>query len=262
MYYEHGLGETTIVLCHPVTAGLAVFQPLLERLCQDFRIVMCAPRGTGKSDPLPGPYYTADFAEDLRAVVESASDRPVVEVGHSRGATVGTHFTTSYPHLVDKLVLAGLAPAGPSWVADHPEADLVDRAFAGRLAAALATDDWAEVTRVFMTQVSAGETGTRKLVDGAGAAWSQVPLPSLRNFFALDDPGRDVRALLPKIRVPTLVLHGEVDRVSPLEMARRTVERIPGAQFQVLAGRSLAMLATPTAEFAELVRRFVRTGEV
>jgi class 3 adenylate cyclase/pimeloyl-ACP methyl ester carboxylesterase len=262
VYYEHGLGETTLVFCHPVTAGLAVFQPLLERLCQDFRIVIWAPRGTGKSAPLPGPYYTSDFAEDLRAVVETASDRPVVVVGHSRGATVATHFTTSYPHLVDKLVLAGLAPAGPSWVVNHPEADLVDRAFAGRLAAALAADDWEEVTRVFITQVSAGETGTRKLVEGAIAAWRQVPLPSLRNFFALDDPGRDVRALLPKIRVPTLVLHGEVDRVSPLEMARRTAERIPGAQFQVLAGRSHAMLGTATAEFAELVRRFVRTGEV
>lgn len=76
----------------------------------------------------------------------------------------------------------------------------------------------------------------------------------------LDDPGNDVRALLPALRVPTLVLHGEADRLNPVEMGRWTAEQIPGAQFHALKGRSHMALATATAEFAEVVRRFIRTG--
>ena len=66
--------------------------------------------------------------------------------------------------------------------------------------------------------------------------------------------------LLPALQVPTLVVHGEVDRVNPVEAARWTAEQIPGSQFYALKGRSHMALATATAEFAELVRRFIRTG--
>jgi class 3 adenylate cyclase/pimeloyl-ACP methyl ester carboxylesterase len=260
VFFEHGLGEPTLVLCHPTIYGLATFQPLLERLCQDFRIVTWDPRGTGKSDPLPGPYYTTDFAEDLRAVVETASDRPVVLIGNSRGATVATHFATRYPHLVAKLVLCGLAPAGPAW--SGTDAHLLDKEFANRISAALAAADWPDVMRVFVAQAAAGEPGTQKLVEGGVKVWSQIPRASLRNFFTLDDPGCDVRALLPEIRMPTLVLHGAADRLCPVAMVRPVAERIPGAQFHALEGRCHMMLATATAEFAELVRRFIRTGRL
>jgi hypothetical protein len=43
-------------------------------------------------------------------------------------------------------------------------------------------------------------------------------------------------------------------------MVRPVAERIPGAQFHALEGRCHMMLATATAEFAELVRRFIRSG--
>jgi class 3 adenylate cyclase/pimeloyl-ACP methyl ester carboxylesterase len=261
VYYEHGVGEPTLVLCHPAVYGLATFQPLLEQLCQDFRIVTWDPRGTGKSDPLPGPYYTRDFLEDLRVVIEAIGNRPVVIVGNSRGSTVGVHFANSYPHLVEKLVLAGLTPAGPAWRRrDMPYAERLDKEFVGRLSAAIAADDWPTVVRSFLAQVCAGEPGCQKLIERGIQLWSQIPLPSLRNFFALDDPDRDVHTLLPALRVPTLVLHGEVDRLNPVEAARWTAEQIPGAQFYALKGRSHMILATATAEFAELVGRFVRTG--
>lgn len=80
------------------------------------------------------------------------------------------------------------------------------------------------------------------------------------NFFVLDDPGRDVRALLPALRVPTLVLHGEHDRNNPVEWGRWTADQISGAQFHVLKGRSHMFAATAAGEFAEVVRHFIRTG--
>jgi pimeloyl-ACP methyl ester carboxylesterase len=90
--------------------------------------------------------------------------------------------------------------------------------------------------------------------------WNQIPRDALRNFFKLEDPTRDVRALLPAIRVPTLVLHGEVDRVNPVEQGRWAAEQIPGAELHLLKGRCHAAPVTAPAEFAQVVRHFIRTG--
>jgi len=259
-YYEHGVGEPTLILCHPMTYGLAIFQPLLDQLCQDFRVVTWDPRGTGRSDPLPGSYYTTDFMQDLRAVVEAIGDRPVVVVGQSRGSTVGTHFATKYPHLVEKLVLAGMSVAGGFGRPDAPHADRADMDFYRRLRAAMDEEDWSTVVALFIKQVAAGEAGVQKIIEGATLYWSQIPLDSLRNFFKLDDPGRDVRSLLPALRVPTLVLHGGHDRVNPVEAARWAAEQIPGAQFHTLGGRSHMLVVTAVVEFAGVIRNFIRTG--
>jgi len=259
-YYEHGAGEPALVLCHPMTYGLATFQPLLEQLCQDFRVVTWDPRGTGRSDPLPGPYHVAEFGEDLRAVVEALSDRPVVVVGNSRGSTVGVHFAAKYPRLVEKLVLAGLNVAGGWGRPDAPHADRVDMEFYKRLRTAMEAEDWPTVLSLFIKQVAAGEVGTQKIIEGAIRTWSQISPDSLRNFFKLDDPGRDVRSLLPTLRMPTLVLHGEHDQINPVEAARWAAEQIPGAQFHILHGRSHMLVLTAVVEFASVVRTFIQTG--
>jgi class 3 adenylate cyclase/pimeloyl-ACP methyl ester carboxylesterase len=260
VYYEHGVGEPTLVLCHPMTYGLATFQPLLEQLCQEFRIVTWDPRGTGASDPLPGPYYTTDFVEDLHAVVQAIGNRRVVLVGNSRGATVAAHFAARYPDLVEKLVLAGFSPKGGWGRPDSPHADRWDMEFHRQVRTAAAAEDWSVLVPLFIAQVAAGEPGCQKLIEGATRFWSQIPPEVLKNFFKLDDPGRDVSALLPALRVPTLVMHGEQDRNTPVEVGHWTAERIPGAQFHGLKGRSHMMLATAPIEFAQVVRHFIRTG--
>ena len=71
-YYLHGAGEETLLFVNPVVYGLEVFQPIVERLCQEFRIVTIDPRGTGASDPLQRPYGLTGHAEDVRAVIEQA----------------------------------------------------------------------------------------------------------------------------------------------------------------------------------------------
>jgi pimeloyl-ACP methyl ester carboxylesterase len=258
VYYEHGVGEPTLVLCHPAVYGIATFQDLLEQLCQEFRIVTWDPRGTGMSDPLPGPYYITDFMKDLRDVIEAIGNRPVVVIGQSRGSSLAVHFTATYPHLVTNLILAGLSPGAGG--RDVPHADRLDMEYLGRLRSTMAAEDWPAIVRIFITQVCAGEPGCQKLVEGWIPAWTQLPLETLKNFLGLDDPGRDVRPLLPILRVPTLVLHGETDRIAPVEMGRWTAEQIPGAQFYALKGRCHAAPFTAPAEFAEVVRHFIRTG--
>jgi pimeloyl-ACP methyl ester carboxylesterase len=89
----------------------------------------------------------------------------------------------------------------------------------------------------------------------------EVPEEVAQNFLA-EDPGRELRPLLPTLRVPTLVLHGEEDGVSPLEHGRYLADHIPGAQFYVLKGRGHGLFITAAAELARVVHSFIRTGRV
>src|SRR5262249_14577552 len=75
------------------------------------------------------------------------------------------------------------------------------------------------------------------------------------NIFDVDD-------LLPRVRVPTLVLHCRGDAVQPFEEGRRLAAAIPGARFVELDGRNHIMLKNEPAwpRFLEEVRAFLRTA--
>ena len=70
-------------------------------------------------------------------------------------------------------------------------------------------------------------------------------------------PDTEIRPLLPTIRVPTLVLNGEVDRNVPVEAGRYLAEHISGARFHAFKGRGHSLLATAAAELAQVVRSFI-----
>ena len=106
-YYLHGAGEETLLFVNPVVYGLEVFQPIVERLCQEFRIVTIDPRGTGASDPLQRPYGLSQHAEDVRAVIEQAGIGAVTGVGISRGSNLLVRLAHTHPELVRRLVLIG-----------------------------------------------------------------------------------------------------------------------------------------------------------
>ena len=103
------------------------------------------------------------------------------------------------------------------------------------------------------------EPGSRKLLALTDQFSQTLPEAVFRNFFR-GEPARDVRPLLPGLRVPTLVLHGEEDRLVPVEAGRWIAGQIPGAQFYAFRGRGHALIQTATAEFAQVLRSFVRAG--
>jgi tetratricopeptide (TPR) repeat protein len=109
-YYLHGAGDETLLFVNPVVYGLEVFQPIVERLCQEFRIVTIDPRGTGSSDPSQRPYGLTQHALDVRAVIEQAGFGAVTGVGISRGSNLLVRLADAYPDLVRRLVLIGAPP--------------------------------------------------------------------------------------------------------------------------------------------------------
>jgi pimeloyl-ACP methyl ester carboxylesterase len=252
-YYLHGAGDETLLFVNPVVYGLEVFQPIVERLCQEFRIVTIDPRGTGASDPLQRPYGLTQHALDVRAVIEQAGVGAVTGVGISRGSNLLVRLADMHPDLVRRLVLVG-APTdiGTSGSpAQRPD-------YLNATAAFVANDDLAGLMRYHIARVFS-EPDVADLAASRLSRWLGMPRETVLSFYDRD-PEMDIRPLLASIRVPTLIAHGTEDRQVPFAAAEYLAAHIEGAELYAFEGYGHVPLFTATQEFCELLRRFVRTG--
>jgi class 3 adenylate cyclase/pimeloyl-ACP methyl ester carboxylesterase len=254
-YYLHGSGDETLLFVNPVVYGLEVFQPIVERLCQEFRIVTVDPRGTGASDPLQRPYGLSQHALDVRAVIEQAGVGAVTGVGISRGSNLLVRLADAHPDLVRRLVLIG-APTDLG-TRDSP-AQRPD--YLNATAAFLAKGDLEGLMRYHIARVFS-EPDVVDLAASRLLRWLEMPRETVLSFYDRD-PEMDIRPLLPAIRVPTLIAHGTEDRQVPFAAAEYLAAHIPGAQLYPFEGYGHVPLFTATQEFCEVLRRFVRTGGV
>jgi len=97
--------------------GWPPFQPVLDQLCQEFRIITIDMRGTGASDRLSRPYSLAEHVEDVRTVLEALGAGPFIGIGVSRGANLLVKLSVAYPQLLCKLMLVG---PSLSWIDQTP----------------------------------------------------------------------------------------------------------------------------------------------
>jgi pimeloyl-ACP methyl ester carboxylesterase len=175
-------------------------------------------------------------------------------------------FAVTYSHLVEKLILVG-TPLTRLGHPDHPgQVDPEWRQWRQELVAKILIEDYEQVRQIFIPR-ACSEPGSRNLIEGRLRAARETPREVTRNFFlpyrddpGFDDPGSDLRPLLPALRVPTLVLHGEEDRINPVAGGRYLADHIPGAQFYVFKGRGHNPINTAITEFTQVVRNFIRTG--
>ena len=254
-YYVHGAGDETLLFVNPVVYGLEVFQPIVERLCQEFRIVTIDPRGTGSSDPLQRPYGLTQHALDVRAVIEQTGVGAVTGIGISRGSNLLVRLADQHPGLVRRLVLIG-APTDIG-ASDSPaqRPDYLDAT-----AAFLASDDLAGLMRYHIGRVFS-EPDVADLAATRLQRWLGMPRETLLSFYERD-PEMDIWPLLAGIGVPTLIAHGTEDRQVPFAAAEYLAAHIPGAQLYAFKGYGHVPLFTATHEFCDMLRRFVRTGVV
>ena len=201
-YYEHGCGEDTLLFINPTTYGLAMFQPILEELCQEFRIVTVDCRGTGSSDPLVRPYTIDQHALDAGAVIAALGGEPVVGVGISKGANQLFKLAVQDPSVFKKLVTVG-APLGGIGIPGVPG---IQDDYRQHRIDAVATGDLEHMIRVHFSYVFS-EPEMEDLKEMFVQANLRLPQETTLSFFD-PDLTLDLTKILSKIEIPTLVTHG------------------------------------------------------
>jgi len=211
-FYEHGGGEITLLLVSPLAYGLAAIQPVLEQLCQEFRIVTIDPRGSGASDPLTRPYHVEDHAKDVRVVITELGGSPVIGVGISAGASMLFRLAHAEPSLFTALVTVG-APASDFSRTFNP-------VYLERCIHDKGVKDVTEILRVH-TELVYSEPEMEELRERTIRSRLSLPHETLLSFFD-PDPTKDVMPLLSAITAPVLVAHGREDRSSHLLRPRKS----------------------------------------
>jgi class 3 adenylate cyclase len=189
-----------------------------RRLASFSRLIMFDRRGTGLSDPAPRAPTLEQGMDDLRAVLAAVGSERTALFGAS-DLGLSAMFAATYPDLVTALVLSGVAAEGQHTLGGSAR-QLMEAALDGH---------WGDGTLVNLYAPS--QVGNRAFVEWWGKMQRSAVSPGMARRLIEMTVDTRLRALLPTIRVPTLVQHATGDRLVPVEYGREVAALIPGARF-------------------------------
>ena len=197
-------------------------------LARSFRVITFDNRDTGRSSPMAWPYSVAQMADDAVAVLDAAGEERAHVYGISLGSLVAQEVALRHPGRVEALVLGASSAGG---FAAYMPTEFVETFFARAGGMTVSEADWAAVPITYAEKTRRTHP-ERIITDIAHRANSPLPpLASLRQAAAV--AGHDAYERLNLIDAPTLVVHGEKDRVIRPANALVLAGQIPGAKLQL-----------------------------
>ena len=258
LYYEdHGSGPAVVLIHGWPLSGASWEKQTAALLAAGYRVITYDRRGFGRSSKTATGYNYDTFAADLDKVLKKLNLKKVVLVGFSMGSGEVTRYIAKYgTKRVRKAVLIGTL--GPYLVKapDNPEG--VDAKVFQDIKAAIRADRPAflmEFLRNFYNwDVTGGKLVSERVLEdnwnvGAGAS-------AVGTVNCVDCWIEDFRKDHKKNTVPTLILHGDADRILPPDAtSRRQAKMIKNVKFVELPGGPHGVLWTHADRInAELLR--------
>jgi pimeloyl-ACP methyl ester carboxylesterase len=215
---------------------LAWDEPLLAgylgRLARFSRLILFDKRGTGLSDRVPRSELPSleERMDDVIAVLDAAGSERAAVLGHSEGGNLAVLYAATHPRRVIALVTTGIF-AYRKWAPDYPWAETEEER--ERYIEGL-EENWGgdgDIHRIAPS--AAGDpVFTRRLA----TYFRQSASPGDAAALLRMNTEIDIRAVLPTISVPTLVIHRTGDLDSKIEEGRWIADQIPGAKLVELPG--------------------------
>jgi DNA-binding SARP family transcriptional activator/pimeloyl-ACP methyl ester carboxylesterase len=252
-YQVIGEGDRDIVFVPGLMSHLELLwedhqtSDFFRRLSRLGRLIMFDKRDTGLSDRGPGDMSLEERMEDLRAVMHAADSRRAVLFGYSEGAPMSILFAATYPERVTALIL-GSASARWFPAPGYPCGQGTEEMFAGL--GDIAAHRWGQGASIEWYMPSRADSARARELFGRFERMAINPSAFLRMMRMIRDI--DVRAVLPALHVPTLVIQRLDDRITPPCHGRYLASHIAGARyFEQPGDHSLRFAAS--GNFEELV---------
>jgi non-heme chloroperoxidase len=257
VYYEdHGSGSPVVLIHGWPLNGASWEKQTAALLAAGHRVITYDRRGFGRSSKPAVGYNYDTFAADLDAVLSALNLTDVSLVGFSMGTGEVTRYIGKYgTRRVRKAVLIGTL--GPYLVKTADNPDGVDRSVFEGIKAAIRADRPALLMgflhNFYNYDVTGGKlVSERVLEDNWNVAAGASPIGTLT---CVDAWIEDFRQDISRNTVPTLILHGDADRILPPDASsRRQATMIKNVRFVELAGGPHGVLWTHAEEVnSELV---------
>jgi len=221
---EQGAGDPLLLIM-----GLGWASALWHRsrpvLSASYRTIVLDNRGVGRSDVPPGPYPIALMAADAAAVLDAAGVRRADVFGVSMGGMIAQEFALAYPERVRSLILGCTAAGGPNAVrAEQEVIDLLTRR-------GMSPDEYVEAVNPYIYDQGTARARVEEDMVLRKQWWPNPAghLAQLQGIMAWEAYSR-----LEQITAPTLVIHGESDRLVPPANGKLVAGRIPNAKLLLI----------------------------
>jgi non-heme chloroperoxidase len=260
LYYEdHGSGHP-VILIHGYPLSSASWEKQVPALlAAGYRVISYDRRGFGKSSQPTTGYNYDTFAEDLRKLVTHLKLKGFTLVGFSMGGGEVARYVGRYGSKdVSKTVIIGGVPPYLLKTADNPEG--VDASVFEGIEKAVAADRYAFFSGFFKdfynTDVHLGKRVSEQAIQ---ASWNTAAIASATASLAcVPTWHEDFRKDVAKIDVPTLVIHGDSDRIVPFSAAgSRTAKLVNGAELVVIKDGPHNIAWTHAEELNEALLKFL-----
>ncbi len=199
-----------------------------EQLASFARLILFDKRGTGMSDRVPNHRLPGleERMEDMSAVLDAVDSKRAAIFGASEGGSMSMLFAATYPQRTTALCTFGCFTRR-IWGPDYPWAPTP----AERQASYEAIErDWSTALGEIAPSLD------QKKLDELVTYLRRCVSPGAAIALLKMNTQIDVRAILPSIRVPSLVMHRQDDRDVKIEEGRYLAEQIPGARFVEFPG--------------------------
>ena len=219
-----------------------------NRIASFSRLILFDRRGTGVSDPLPRAPTLEEQMDDVVAVMEAVGSEQAALYAQLEGGAMAMLFAATHPERTRALaVYEGMARM--SWAPDYDWA-LKDADRAAWLGAG-----WGDGARILELAPSAAANPRMrrwfaKLERGAAS-------PATAAQFLMMNAQVDVRAVLPSIQAPTLILHRADDRFVDKRHSQYLAEHIPGARLVELPGSEVITFGADDDRLLDEVEEFL-----
>jgi class 3 adenylate cyclase/pimeloyl-ACP methyl ester carboxylesterase len=233
------------------------FGHFFRALAQEFTFLRYDARGNGMSDWDVEDVSLDAWVSDLKTVVDAAGLNCFPLLGMSQGCAISVAFAVRHPERVSHLVLYGGFARGAYRRAKN-ELELQKAKALATLIRAGWGDDSPVFRQLFSSLFMPGATQEQLQRFAERQRKTTSAECAYRYFETTRD--LDVSELLPKVNVPTLVMHKREDQVQPFEAGRELAAGIPGARFVALQGQNHIPLEQDpeTARMLEEIKLFLK----
>jgi pimeloyl-ACP methyl ester carboxylesterase len=258
-YEDHGSGQPVVLIHGFPLSGRSWEKQTAALLDAGFRVITYDRRGFGASSQPATGYDYDTFAADLDALMTSLNLYDAVLVGFSMGTGEVTRYLASYgSDRVSRAVIMGVLQPFLLKTDDNPEG--LDASVFDDIVAAVKADRPAYLTAFLSDFYNLDQNlGTRISDEVVRDSWNVAASASPLGTVACPPTwATDFRADLAKIDVPMLVVHGDADRILPIDAtARRLHGLIDDCEFVEIAGAPHGMSWTHADEVNDALLSFL-----
>jgi 3-oxoadipate enol-lactonase len=247
-YDERGSGPR-VVLLHGFPLSSRIWSHQLENLSREFRVIAPDFRGFGQSPPA-GPFSIESLADDIHALLAAIGAVPCALGGLSMGGYVAFAFAKKYPNELRSLIL----------VDTRSEADTADgKAARNKMIEQLRAGGPKVVADLMLPKMLTEATikTNPRLTAEVRSIMQTCPAQTIEQALIALRDREDYSSFLPSIAVPTLILVGDADPITPPSMAQILHKAIPRSKLKIISNAAHLTSTERPSEVTEAIQSFL-----